>query len=205
MIPIRTYIAAFLTLFPLPPASYAAPRSVATVSQCKDVTLHASYLVEEKSGQGPGFLVTISNKTKSSIRIVDPAPLSVHWYAYMNGHWLWRASSGSGGSLMNAFRESGPLFAQQVSPGQIQTRSILPGASYTWAVFSGADASLAYRPGCEHCAYSGEAHYQAVLAYAVQVPEAVQYSTLLHCGLRSNPIVMPDLQATPVARSPSPR
>lgn len=194
MVSISTYLVGFLIPLLLQAAAYAAPKTAAVVPQCKDVTLHASYLVEEKPGQGPGFLVTVTNKTKSAVSIVDPAPLSVHWYANVNGHWLWRASSGSGGSLVNAFHITGPLFSQQLVSQQVQTKSILPGASYSWAVFSGKDASLTYRPGCQHCTYSGESHFQAVLAYAVQIPEPNQYPALLRCGLRSNPIVMPDLQ-----------
>lgn len=170
-------------------------RSAAEVAQCKGVTLDGAYLAEENPGQGPGFLVTLRNLTDSPVTIVDPPPLSVHWYAEVKGRWLWRASSGSGGSFVNALHESGPLFAQQLPSAPVRTRSIPAAGVYSWAVFSGSNTDLAYDPGCERCSYSGEARYRAVLAYAVLSPANDQGKLLLRCGLRSNPIVMPDFQS----------
>ena len=162
------------------------------VPQCTDVSLSASYLAEEKPGQGSGFLLTIQNNTNHSIKIADPVPLSIHWYALSAGHWLWRASSGSGGSLVNALHGSGPLFATRASTEA--TLSIPEHKAYTWTTFNTQAPSLAYKPGCEHCTYSHEEQYRAVLAYALLPGAAsVEASPLLPCGLRSQPVVMPPL------------
>ena len=179
-----------------------------TVPQCTDVTLHAAYLAEEKPGAGPGFLLEIRNQGKSAVAIADPVPLSVHWYAAAGaGRWLWRASSGSGGSLVNAMREKGALFAFQAPPDAPEpaTRTILPHAAYSWAVFSSAVPSLRYRPGCEHCAYPGEQRFRAVLAYAYLPATGAAPKGLLRCGLRSDPVVMPPLPDSQKAHNSSTR
>ena len=166
-----------------------------TVPQCSSVTLRASYLAEEKPGSGAGFLLEIRNGENTPIAVVDPVPLSVHWYAASGGRWLWRASSGSGGSLVNALRENGPVFADQRpadAPAPV-TRTIPPHAAYSWTVFSGDSPVLRYRPGCEHCKYPGEEQFRAVLAYAYLPEEGEHGSKLLRCGLRSEPVVMPPL------------
>ncbi len=180
-------------------AASASSGKSPVVAQCKDVFLRASYLAEETSGQGAGFLLTIQNNTSHSIEVADPIPLSVHWYALSNGHWLWRASSGSGGSLVNALHESGPLFAAQV-PVNIHL-SIPEHKAYTWTTFNAQTPALSYRPGCEHCTYKQEEQYRAVLAYA-SLPTATSSpaSTFLQCGLRSQPVVMP-----PLSNSVTPR
>ncbi len=166
-----------------------------SVPQCSGVSLQASYLAEEKPGGGPGFLLEVRNRGNAPIAIVDPVPLSVHWYAASGGHWLWRASSGSGGSLVNALRESGPLFAEQqpANSPELATRTISPHGSYRWTVFSGDMAALRYRPGCEHCNYGGERQFRAVLAYAYLAASTDHTPGLLRCGLRSAPVVMPPL------------
>jgi hypothetical protein len=184
----------------------AAPASLAmiTMPQCSDVHLRASYLVEERPGGGPGFLLAIENDRTAGIAIPDPPPLSVHWYAQTGQRWLWRASSGAGGSLVNALREKGPLFADPGAPSAAPPvrREIAGHSSYTWTVFAGANPVLRYRPGCQHCTYQGEEQFHAVVAYAYQPSEkavAEPNSTaarLLDCGLRSNPVVMPPLPAT---------
>lgn len=168
---------------------------VPTVPQCRDVTLRASYLAEEKPGAGAGFLLTLHNASSEPVSVPAPVPLSVHWYAFSAGHWLWRASSGSGGSLVNAFNERGPLFAVQLSVGSPHPllHTIAPNGEYTWAVFSGGTPALRYRPGCEHCAYQGERQFRAVLAYAYLPVADDPRAGLLRCGLRSTPVVMPPL------------
>ena len=179
-----------------------------TVPQCTGVTLHAAYLAEEKPGGGPGFLLEIRNQGKSAVAIVDPAPLSVHWYAAAGaGRWLWRASSGSGGSLVNALHEKGALFASQAPADAPEpaTRIILPHAAYSWAVFSSDAPSLRYRPGCEHCAYPGEQRFRAVLAYAYLPANGATPTGLLRCGLRSDPVVMPPLPESQKAHNSSAR
>jgi hypothetical protein len=180
------------------PASAAAPVSsprYPAVPQCRDVTLTAAYLAEEKPGQGPGFYLQLENLRSAPVVIVDPPPLSVHWYARTGQRWEWRASSGEGGSLVNAFREKGQVFAQEGSatgPAP-PTRTIAPHATYSWSVFTAQMPELRYRPGCQHCTYQGEQQYQAVLAYAFLPARSHAGSPLLRCGLRSEPVVMPPL------------
>lgn len=181
-------------------AAPAALEKLPTVAQCKDVSLHASYLAEEISGQGAGFLLTIQNNTSHPIEVADPISLSIHWYAFSNRRWLWRASSGSGGSLVNALHERGPLFAAQVP---IEAHLSIPEhGAYTWTTFNAQNPTLSYRPGCEHCNYKQEEQYRVVLAYAL-LPTVVSSpaSTFLPCGLRSQPVVMPPLSNSTRSRN----
>ena len=173
----------------------AAPTAKAVqIPQCKGVSLSASYLAEEKPGGGPGFLLTIRNSTAVPVTLPEPIPLSVHWYAQSQGRWLWRASSGSGGTLVNALRENGPLFAstEPVSTTLQPIHTIAPGETYTWSVFTSNYPPLQYRPGCEHCNFPAEHEFHAVLAYAYLPASAPP--GFLHCGLRSQPVVMPPLK-----------
>ncbi len=184
---------ALMYLLPLP----LAPAGPPTVPQCRDVKLHASYLVEEAPGQGPGFLLTLENGRTAAVSVPDPVPLGIDWYAAEGGAWSWRASSGSGGSLVNALDSKGRLFATLARPGSSpqRIRTIPAGGQLSWTVRMRAEPSLAYRPGCEHCAYSGETRFRAVLAYAYLPagPVAVQ-EPLLGCGLRTAPVDMPPLE-----------
>ena len=176
----------------------ALPRSLTNpriLVQCSDVTLRAAYLAEEKPGQGPGFYLEIHNDRGTVIDVVDPAPLGIDWYAQKGGAWLWRASSGAGGSLVNALAPRGPMFAATLPPGSAPVsgvRRIAPHSSYSWSVFTSTVPALRYRPGCEHCSNPGEDHFRAVLAIAYLPPEGTQPG-LLRCGLRSAPVVMPPL------------
>ncbi len=177
-----------------------------TLPQCARVSLQAEYLAEEHPAQGTGFLLTVRNDSDEAIAIADPTPLSVDWYAEVHGRWLWRASSGSGGSLVNALRPLGPLFAYQAPAGvrPPAARLIQAHASYEWTAFARQAPTLRFRPGCEHCQNPGEDHFRAVLSYAY-LPRAdgaptgsvlglpAFDSALLRCGLRSQPVVMPPL------------
>lgn len=172
-----------------------SPNKADTVPQCTAVTLKAAYLAEVSPGSGPGFLLKILNNSKAPIALVDPAPLSIHWYTQTSAGWAWRASSGSGGTLVNALHPKGPLFAQSFLPNASkQTRTLAPGESYTWTVRIQDGSSLAYHPGCQHCTYQGEQQYRAILAYAVHPPSG---TALLPCGLRSNSVAMPPLPDFP--------
>lgn len=172
-----------------------------TVPQCSSISLHAAFLAEETPGQGTGFLLSLENRQQSPVEIPIPMPLSVDWYAKVGNQWSWRASSGAGGSLVNAFNGKGPLFA--ISGASYKAawvlRRIAPHETYTWTVFAGSAPPLSYRPSCEHCNATTEAEYEAVLAYAF-IAKAEDRSAL-SCGLRSNAIVMPPL--APEKRGPS--
>ena len=187
--------------------NHANPASIHSqiVPQCTNVTLTAAYLAEEKPGAGPGFLLKVQNNSRTPITTVDPAPLSVHWYAEIGAHWLWRASSGSGGALVNALNSKGPLFAQALPSGAAsQTRIVAAGDSYSWTVWTRNFPALAYHPGCQHCASLNEQRYEAVLAYAVRPPSSIAGPSLLPCGLRSNPVAMPPLPELPTAHNSAP-
>ena len=78
---------------------------------CAGVTLRANYVAEVGANAGPGFSFHIDNKTGRDIRLEQPVPSSAHWYARVGIRWMWRASAGRGGALVDALREDGPMFA----------------------------------------------------------------------------------------------
>lgn len=190
--------------------SNAAPRSrqVEAVPQCTGVTLSAAYLAQVTPTEGPGFLLIISNNTDQPIKLAKPFPTSAHWYAQAGqGKWLWRASTGSGGALVNALAERGPLLAYappatfatalptaaQPSNAKPTEYLIVPAKSKLEVAESMRSSPiLRFRPGCERCKNPGDERYRAVLAYAY-LP-GPQEQGLLPCGLRSGPIVMPPLE-----------
>ncbi len=166
-----------------------------SLPQCRDVTLHAAYLAEAKLGDGAGFLVEISNDRAVPIVLPDPVPLSIHWYAFSGGRWLWRSSSGAGGALVNADREGGPVFAMQLPERELRIQTIATRSKYSWTALARTSPALRYRPGCEHCGYTGDNTFRAVLAYAILPSDAASATGLLQCGLRSKPVIMPPLPA----------
>lgn len=171
----------------------ATPRrtSPTMLPQCRQVTLSASFLAEEKPGDGSGFFLQIHNETKQSLQLPSPVPVSVHWYTQKGRRLLWRASSGSGGSLVNALNEHGPVLAAQLLTPPASYITIAAGQSYQWPVFARQDPAVRYRPDCEHCNYLGEEQFRAVVAYAVEPLHTPDAPQMLSCGLRSAPIVMP--------------
>ncbi len=188
-------VAQAVALGSLPHATNKRAQSV--VPQCGQVTLHAAYLAEQRAGTGSGFFLELLNESHAPISIPEPVPLSVHWYAASSGHWLWRSSTGAGGALVDALRERGPLFSTSTLSVVGITpvwHTVQPDEHYTWDAFAGTDPSMRYHPGCEHCNYPGETQYRAVVAYAY-LPETGPSVpvTVLRCGLRSNPVIMPPL------------
>ena len=96
--------------------------------------------------------------------------------------------------LVNAFQERGPLFAAVDRSGNgaaIATRAIAPGEEYSWSITTGTNPILQYRPGCEHCMFTDEHEFRAVLAYAYFPSYAPP--GMVRCGLRSESVVMPPL------------
>jgi hypothetical protein len=165
------------------------------VPLCSHISLSASYLAEAEPVKGPGFLFVIKNDTNKDIRLALPVPSSAHWYAHVGAKWLWRASSGSGGSFVDAYNEKGEVFAYQPkNPPQNPEYMIVPAhASHEWTETMHDHPEIAYRPGCAICNYPGEREYRAVFAYAY-VPHPQEHAeALLPCGLRSSPVVMPPL------------
>ncbi len=163
------------------------------VLPCAGVTLSANYLAETGANAGPGFAFHIENKTGKEIRLEQPVPSSAHWYARVGLRWLWRASAGRGGALVNALLEKGPMFAYQPAapPERAEYLTVAAHGSEDWVVRMRDDPAIAYKPSCAHCNYPGETEYQAVFAYAY-LPSAEEHAPdLLRCGLRSAPVPMP--------------
>lgn len=177
------------------------------VMPCAGVTLEASYLADVGGGTsgpaagpdggsdaGPGFLFRIENHTAKEIRLEEPVPSSAHWYARVGDRWLWRASAGTGGALVNALEEKGPMFAYRPAeaPADPEYLTVPAHGAKEWTEAMRNDAAIRYRPSCAECNYPGESDYRAVFAYAY-LPNAEEPARkdLLGCGLRSAPVPMP--------------
>jgi hypothetical protein len=164
-------------------APYGGGAAVRAVPICSGITFSASYLVS-----GPSFLFTLSNNTAREIKLVEPVPSSSHWYARAHGRWMWRASNGSGGSLVDASNERGRLMAYPPPPGELRLLTLPAHQSKQWTSSLEENPVLAYNPGCKMCSYPGESEYQVVFAYAYLAGSG---QGLLACGLRSAPVPMP--------------
>lgn len=165
------------------------------VAQCSRVTLQANYIADLGARAGPGFSFHIDNKTAKDIRLEMPVPSSTHWYARVGIRWMWRASAGRGGALVNALAENGPMFAYQpaVPPDHPAWLVVPAHGSEDWIVPMRDDPAIQYRPSCARCNYPGETEYEAVFAYAY-LPNAQEHAPdLLRCGLRSAPVPMPPI------------
>ena len=171
--------------------SSEASGPVRSVPVCSGVTLSASYLAVARD-QDAGFRFTLVNNTGRKIRLVEPVPSSSHWYARAGDRWLWRASSGAGGSLLDAGNEGGRLiaFAPQKEKADAGFLILLPHQSTQWVESQLENPVLAYKPGCKLCSYPGEREYQVIFAYAYRA-SAGEPGDLLSCGLRSSPVPMP--------------
>jgi hypothetical protein len=187
-------LAALLAASTAVAVSARVPRQAqTTVAPCKGVKLTASYLAEAAPGAGSGFLFRIENHTSKAIRLEKPVPSSAHWYARVGDRWLWRASAGRGGALINALNPTGPMFAWRAaaSPSDPQYLTVPAKGTQQWVEAMRDNPSIAYQPSCAHCNYHGESDYQAVFAYAY-LPGPDQHAPgMLRCGLRSDPVPMP--------------
>ena len=188
---------------PLPAGGPPAPGP--TVLPCTGITLTASYLADMTPGGGGGFLFRIDNRTRKTVRLAEPVPSSAHWYAHVGKLWLWRASAGRGGALVNAIHERGPMFAYRpTAPPEHPEILVVPAhGSQTWTESMRDDPAIAYRPSCPMCSYPGESEYQAVFAYAYLPSPGESASDLLRCGLRSEPVPMPPVALHAAASSAS--
>jgi hypothetical protein len=177
---------------------------VRSVSLCSGVFLSASYLAavspnvspdvstNVSTNRGPGFRFVLANHTDREIRLAEPVPSSSHWYARSQGRWLWRASSGAGGSLLDAGNEHGRVVVYPPGPGTGERKLLVlpPHQSREWMESEQENPVLEYKPGCKQCSYPGEREYQVVFAYAYLAGKG-QSAGLLGCGLRSSPVPMP--------------
>jgi hypothetical protein len=143
--------------------------------------------------QGPGFRFVLVNKTGRAIKLAEPIPSSSHWYARSHGRWLWRASNGAGGSLLDAVNDHGRVVVYPGAPGQGETGlvTVQPHQSRQWTEGPQGNPVLEYKPGCAMCSYPGESEYQVVFAYAYLPAAGGKQEGLLGCGLRSAPVPMP--------------
>jgi hypothetical protein len=167
----------------------AASTQARSVPLCTGVTLSASYLAEVGPAQNYGFRFTLLNKTNHPIKLAGPLPSSSHWYAKVRDRWMWRASNGAGGSLVNAENERGPVFVYPATREESEVVTVAPGQSRVWNASPEDNHVLEYKPGCALCSYPGETDYRVIFAYAY-LPGS-QKSGLLPCGLRSAPVPMP--------------
>jgi hypothetical protein len=176
----------------------AAGRDGDTVPQCsRAIQFKANYLAEAKPGQGPGFLFEIENRTAQPITLADPVPSSAHWYAHVGNLWLWRASAGRGGALVNAINVHGPVFVFRAKQekGQDPKMITIPAhGRLEWTEWMRDDPAIAYDPSCAQCTYKDERNFRAVFAYAWLPAPGQRVAHLLTCGLRSNPVDMPPLE-----------
>jgi hypothetical protein len=196
----RALALASLCLYTCTAGSSAGSRQVRSVSLCSGVSLSASYLAavspevstNVSTNQGPGFRFVLANHTDREIRLAEPVPSSSHWYARSQGRWLWRASSGAGGSLLDAGNEHGRVVVYPPGPGTGERKLLVlpPHQSREWMESEQENPVLAYKPGCKQCSYPGEREYQVVFAYAYLAGKG-QSAGLLGCGLRSSPVPMP--------------
>lgn len=201
---VRLFVALFLVGLPTSSTSAAAHRRSGTyVLPCTGITLSASYLAEAAPGQGPGFIFRVENRTSHAIRLAQPVPSSAHWYAHVGSRWLWRASAGRGGALVNALNERGPMFAgSPASPSEPPAiLTVGAHAAEQWTETMLNNPTIAYRPTCPQCNYPGESDYRAVFAYAYLPgpgdPAPPDAPALLRCGLRSAPVPMPPHAVAP--------
>jgi hypothetical protein len=166
---------------------------VRSVPICSGISLSANYLAQTGPGQGPGFRFVLVNRTGREIRLAEPIPSSSHWYARAHGRWLWRASNGAGGSLLDAGNEHGRVVVYPPTApatGELKFLTLAPHQSREWMESQEENPVLEYKPGCKICSYPGESEYQVVFAYAY-IAGGRQPAGLLGCGLRSVPVPMP--------------
>lgn len=169
----------------------ASTRPVRSVPICAGVSLSANYLALAGPDQGPGFRFVLVNRTGREIKLAEPVPSSSHWYARTKGRWLWRASNGAGGSLLDAGNEYGRVVVYAPPAGdEIKLLTVPPHQSREWIESQQQNPVLEYKPGCPLCSYPGEREYQVVFAYAY-LAAGSQPAGLLTCGLRSAPVPMP--------------
>jgi hypothetical protein len=188
----------FSALFPLQRLEAGIHHPGPIVPSCTGLTLTASYLAESSPGAGAGFYFRLENKTAKPVTLVQPVPSSAHWYAHVGSRWLWRASAGTGGALVDAIQEKGSMFAYRplTPPADPKYLTVPAHGAQEWTELMRDHSALAYRPSCAMCNYPGENEYRAVFAYAYLPHPAEHGPALLQCGLRSNPVVMPPLAVT---------
>jgi hypothetical protein len=188
---LRFFILACAAFLACQAGNGVSTKAVRSVPICPGVTLSANYLALAGPDQGPGFRFVLVNRTGREIRLAQPVPSSSHWYARSHGRWLWRASNGAGGSLLDAGNEHGRVVVYAPPVGtETELLTLPPHQSREWTESQRENPVLEYKPGCPMCSYPGEREYQVVFAYAY-LAGAGQPAGILSCGLRSAPVPMP--------------
>jgi hypothetical protein len=188
---LRFFILACAAFLACQAGNGVSTKAVRSVPICPGVTLSANYLALAGPDQGPGFRFVLVNRTGREIRLAQPVPSSSHWYARSHGRWLWRASNGAGGSLLDAGNEHGRVVVYAPPVGtETELLTLPPHQSREWTESQRENPVLEYKPGCPMCSYPGEREYQVVFAYAY-LAAAGQPAGILSCGLRSAPVPMP--------------
>jgi hypothetical protein len=187
----RPLVLASLWLYAGLAGSSVSTKPVRSVPICSGVSLSANYLASVGPEQVPGFRFVVVNRTGREIRLAQPVPSSSHWYARTHGRWMWRASNGAGGSLLDAGNEHGRVVVYAPLPGaETKLLTLPPHQTKEWIESQQENPVLEYKPGCPICSYPGEREYQVVFAYAY-LAGASEPAGLLSCGLRSAPVPMP--------------
>src|SRR5271155_761764 len=147
-------------------------KPVRSIPICSGVSLSANYLASVGPEQVPGFRFVLVNQTGREIRLAEPVPSSSHWYARSHGRWLWRASNGAGGSLVDARNPQGRVAVYPAVAGNDETKwvTLAPHQAREWTEIPQEKPVLEYKPGCALCSYPGESEYQVVFAYAYIAP-----------------------------------
>jgi hypothetical protein len=183
----------FLPLLLCVTASAGRRNSGPSVAACPQVALTAQYLTEVTPGSGPGFHFVLNNHTSKSIKLAIPVPSSAHWFAQEKGRWLWRASNGAGGSLVNADSAKGQMFAYQppASAADPTYMSVAARGSSEWDESVRENPVLLFKPGCHLCNHPDDRLYRVVFAYAYLPRLDERTDGLLRCGIRSNFVDVP--------------
>jgi hypothetical protein len=168
------------------------PRSGSSVSPCAQVSLKAQYLSLVAPGSGPGFHFVLQNRTSEPIRLAMPVPSSAHWFALEAGRWLWRASNGSGGNLVDADNPGGRMFAYRSAPAADPAYlSDEAKGSHEWDESVAQNPVLGFKPSCQLCNHPDDRLYRVVFAYAYAPRDEESTTGVIHCGLRSNFVDVP--------------
>ena len=124
-----------------------------------------------RAGSGSGFRFVLTNQTSRAIKLAEPVPSSSHWYARSRGRWLWRASNGAGGSLVDAGNAHGRVAVYPpAAGGDDKWLTLPPHQAREWTESPQENPVLEYKPGVRMCSYPGESEYQVVFAYAYLAP-----------------------------------
>lgn len=163
------------------------------VPACSNVLFAASYVPPAAKGEDGAFKFAILNETDQPIMLAHPVPTSAHWYARDGSRWLWRASNGTGGSLVDAMQPSGRLIAYRATKRSDPSNYVVvaPHGYERWVQRADENPVLEFKPSCAHCNHPGDKEYRVIFGYAYLPAADEAQQGLLSCGVRSNAVTMP--------------